>query len=455
MVAEAEAGDISADPFSRFHSARMPTSTLRLPRLAAHYIHHGVGQGLFTSGVLQLEGRPDPIVWVHDCGSESAGGDNLIASGCALLNRLAGGRRRIDILAISHFDSDHISGIKQLLADYEVGTILLPYFPLWSRLVVAFSQPTDPALTNFCVDPVAFLSGLDGARFDRIVFVNPGANPSPEASALYKAPEKFDTDLAAPVTPIEQLAGPTDPVSYHPGVRVEVLHPGQSVSVWGVWEFLPYADPKHAPAPRTRFRQEVAKRLSTLRRADQDTHRVSALNELKSYFDRTFGRGAKARNRISLCLYAGPIETPEHVDRSALKLVEGKPESVAASASYERKAAQLLTGDAYLNTDAAIKRFTRHFGRTHRLRRICSFQVMHHGSRANHHPSVPTMVSPMWSVFSSDPGRKNPHPHAEVRRAYSAFGAMQVDSQTSFVITLDIVPSRSWYVRSDVSLIGA
>ncbi|GAW39763.1 hypothetical protein SH203_00141 [Brevundimonas sp. SH203] len=157
----------------------MPTSTLRLPRLTAHYIHHGVGQGLFTSGVLWLDGRPDPIVWVHDCGSESAGGDNLIASGCALLNRLAGARRRIDILAISHFDSDHISGIKQLLADYEVGTILLPYFPLWSRLVVAFSQPTDPALTNFCVDPVAFLSGLDGARFDRIVFVNPGANPSP------------------------------------------------------------------------------------------------------------------------------------------------------------------------------------------------------------------------------------------------------------------------------------
>lgn len=58
---------------------------------------------------------------------------------------------------------------------------------------------------------------------------------------------------------------------------------------------------------------------------------------------------------------------------------------------------------------------------------------MHHGAEANWHQGVAAAISPLFSVFSSDPERKKwKHPHAPVLRDFWRYGAVQVDKHADF-----------------------
>src|SRR3546814_8043064 len=85
-------------------------------------LFHPVGQGMFASGHLKRTNSNDTeFSWIYDCGSASAGQLEIGA-----VNRLAahlgGPKPRIDLLVISHFDHDHISGIPHLLSRSEEHT---------------------------------------------------------------------------------------------------------------------------------------------------------------------------------------------------------------------------------------------------------------------------------------------------------------------------------------------
>src|SRR3546814_4707900 len=87
-------------------------------------LFHPVGQGMFASGHLKRTNSNDTeFSWIYDCGSASAGQLEIGA-----VNRLAahlgGPKPRIDLLVISHFDHDHISGIPHLLSTFDVKRIL-------------------------------------------------------------------------------------------------------------------------------------------------------------------------------------------------------------------------------------------------------------------------------------------------------------------------------------------
>src|SRR5438105_2163589 len=103
------------------------------------YHFYPVGQGLFSSGSIQRDSEQKPrFLWVYDCGSSS--GEAFIESGIRGLARSAGDPKRIDLLTLSHFDHDHISGVVRLLREFKIGTLLLPYMPLAQRLILAFEE---------------------------------------------------------------------------------------------------------------------------------------------------------------------------------------------------------------------------------------------------------------------------------------------------------------------------
>lgn len=112
-------------------------------------------KGLFSSGKIQ-EDNNDPFVWVYDCGTVST--QRLIDNAIANMNydyQL----EKIDLLVISHFDKDHISGLSKLLSIYKVKHILLPYYSKNIRLALLLQKCiTDPELILYYLDPVnAFL----------------------------------------------------------------------------------------------------------------------------------------------------------------------------------------------------------------------------------------------------------------------------------------------------------
>src|SRR3546814_4980716 len=80
----------------------------------------------------------------------------------------------LDLLVISHFDHDHISGIPHLLSTFDVKRILIPLVPLWARLLVAsqLGLSITQEEQSLILDPVGTLSALpEGNAPDEIVIV--------------------------------------------------------------------------------------------------------------------------------------------------------------------------------------------------------------------------------------------------------------------------------------------
>ena len=75
-----------------------------------------VGQGLFSSGKVSLDNNKE-FIWVYDCGTSSS---QKLLSSCISKMKREYPNEYIDLLAISHFDKDHISGIKELLKNYKI-----------------------------------------------------------------------------------------------------------------------------------------------------------------------------------------------------------------------------------------------------------------------------------------------------------------------------------------------
>ena len=76
-----------------------------------------VGQGQCV--VIEVPTGPCAVL---DCGSTSLGGAGERVLAPFLWSR---GRRRIDLLLVSHADADHVNGLAQLFERFEVGTVLV------------------------------------------------------------------------------------------------------------------------------------------------------------------------------------------------------------------------------------------------------------------------------------------------------------------------------------------
>ncbi|EBK8264292.1 MBL fold metallo-hydrolase, partial [Salmonella enterica subsp. enterica] len=103
--------------------------------LASEVTYHGVGQGLFISGEITSNERS--FIWVYDCGSSSKSGKLLLERKIKNLFKQRNEPIAIDMLVISHFDRDHINGCETLLKTFQVNKVILPYIPLWKRILLA------------------------------------------------------------------------------------------------------------------------------------------------------------------------------------------------------------------------------------------------------------------------------------------------------------------------------
>ena len=124
-----------------------------------------VGQGAFYSELFYDEGKPNGLV-VYDCGTLSS--QKYIKSSIKELRQkfdnssiCENGGINIDILFVSHFHYDHISGITQLLKVFNIKKIVLPVIPQEAYADVYFNnyinerhegKPTIELLEKFLSD---------------------------------------------------------------------------------------------------------------------------------------------------------------------------------------------------------------------------------------------------------------------------------------------------------------
>lgn len=409
---------------------------------------HPVGQGLFCSGELfslcdtSISNPRNLFRWVYDCGTSSKRSllDEAIDQAFTAPLCKQETEPTIDLLVISHFDKDHINGLPKLLKKFHIGMVLLPYIPLWRRLMIAFGakQYIDKDTLRFFINPVAYI--LDqaedaGRNVDRIVFVKGGVSRErstderdgggdiPWAIVIDEGDARDDSggETNQELDDLKQHTAPD---------KIRMLDPGGRLRIPGVYEFAPYNDIDVHPLPGRSieaFRRAVAERAGELITRTADKEKTDDLiRELKREYGDCFGTSAEQRNAISLFLYAGPLHG-------------GSEETISA----------LYTGDGYLVSEEQTNALLNHVGQARRAHLSC-FQVMHHGSRANWHKDLAKKINPTISVFSSDPAHKKlKHPHPEVVDDFGQFCPLQVDQEHG-VTVLNIFPGNpGWKIPAE------
>jgi hypothetical protein len=393
---------------------------------------HPVGQGLFAAGHLIPAGGGPAFTWTFDCGSSSS--QAFVGSAIDRLAAQSGGRDVIDLAVLSHFDGDHISGLVRLLARFKVKTLLIPLVALWQRLLVLFSSRAhvSSADTVLLLDPVPAIRAIAGDRVESIVLVPPSLGdgapsrgppigdpqgPADDGPPQGDRPRRDSGRDGAPVLihdarPARDEAG-ADTV----GPAVSELPSGGVLRVPGLWEFVPYNDARRAVAVDTAFAVAADSLRTRLLHGATDEQRRDALKAMKRHYE-AFYKTSKARNEISLFLYAGSHDATrawmasrmpvaiDHAAEVAALVVPGNPE--------ERRASVLYTGDGYLDRPDAWERLAAYLGPA-RASSLLVLQVMHHGARENWHEGLARSIAPTIAAFAANPANKRlRHPHDEV-----------------------------------------
>ncbi|MDM9586380.1 hypothetical protein QUC26_00060 [Pseudomonas asiatica] len=359
----------------------------------------------------------------------------------------------------------------ELLMKVSVENLLLPYMPLWQRLVliieanITFRAP----LARFLLDPVGFISEIPNANVGRVLFAMPsgergGPARIPEAEPdgrppldeqirtkkIRKAPENVNerNTLEIDIEVIDEVSLPPEDErrrykeEVKSGIEVLYLSAGSAIIVSGFWEFVPYNDASLAGRISKGFKANVEKlRYDLLNEPDPDDKTLALFGLRKAYL-KTFGFGSEERNIISLFLYTGAINRRPYWNSStSYKNRYGWLDYAhRASDVCQTRGAVLYTGDGYLNSQHRFDALSEYLGEE-RMESIHVLQVMHHGSRNNWFPGIAAKIRPKNSVFSSDPTHRGyKHPHAEVLRDFWEFGPIQVDKNNG----VDFEMRLSW-----------
>ncbi len=103
-------------------------------RFSAERYHYPVGQGIFSAQIIR--GPEKKYVCVYDCGSTD--GSKNIPVYANKLAQEAG--EKIDLLVISHFDADHVNGVKELDKIFKIEKIVIPYLSLQERILFLLNK---------------------------------------------------------------------------------------------------------------------------------------------------------------------------------------------------------------------------------------------------------------------------------------------------------------------------
>lgn len=93
--------------------------------------HYPVGQGFFSSQ--QILYGDEKFTCVYDCGSVSEGHDDLLDH---YVEDLRSTTDTINLLFISHFDEDHLNGIKNLINKFCIKKVFIPYLNSFEKLSI-------------------------------------------------------------------------------------------------------------------------------------------------------------------------------------------------------------------------------------------------------------------------------------------------------------------------------
>ena len=384
-----------------------------------------VGQGLFSSGRIQMEDVP-AFHWVYDCGTNSS--PKLIQNAVQKYNQQEN-NADIDLLVLSHFDKDHISGVKELLKNKrKIKRWVVPYYPLWQRLVIAslFDIQPDDEEWAFYQNPIQYFKTDFAEELNETKFLLLPAKENESEISINLEPSDFDDVLSFET--IGKLSNEFDNLEQ----SVHWLNPDKALLLRKgeeQFEFVLYNVPFHllakVPTNLTAFRKQVESIIQS-----HQSNSTDPTPALKTLYTLAFGNGSKNKNIISQYLYIRNIKLPSFWGMGNNHIFDvsiGNENEIAVIPKDKTKNAILYTGDAFLNDLSLLTDLTQSLG-VERMARIYCLQVPHHGSKHNWQQGLAKILSPCISVFSADSQRRNGHPHGEVLKDFAIYTPILVNT---------------------------
>lgn len=374
---------------------------------------HSVGQGLMHSGVVSAENKPwlpgaSLLTTVYDCGtSVGKKGDKNVR----IRREVAALRRRsdsLDALYISHFDTDHVSGLPILLHEFTPRLIVIPATTVAERLLRLVHShgaggvaELDEVTLSMLVDPVEGITALLSGRETEIVELSP----------------EEDDDFGEAPSPQFREAG-DEPNVVYPSATTRGMG-----AVWAdgklLWIVKPWVERS--------VKQASVDFLKHLNVKDDDDLKNQLPNWLKSihterkriesaYKQAVFGAKNRSLNLTSLCLYSGPPSSAEFLASKVSHLrgpghykwfpTNSTPNVLHKSPGW------FGTGDAPFGRHHYVTDFESHYRDV--LRLAGQITVPHHGSRADTSDEFVNLFQP-GTTWLASAGRINffNHPHPD------------------------------------------
>lgn len=307
---------------------------------------HPVGQGAFYSeSFYDAKGQKCRTV-VYDCGSTPKTYvkeeiDSFFSKGDV-----------IDILFISHFDNDHISGLEKLKKTCTIDTVVMPLLNSVQKIYMLSNGVNKTLITN----PESFFAN------SRVVFVQPTNLDNPEEQTVNQ-----DIQYA-------NLASLADPKC--------LINNADRIVFESYWVYIPC---------NYDYTQRRTKLIDNIKKLDEfanvDFENKAQIDDIVKTADKALlGRINKifkdmmpdGANRISMMLYSGPSQSTKGIfAQCELNLFK---DSAILNKLYVGTAA-LYLGDTDLNQSDILEQLSNDIGQL--KENIVILQLPHHGSKKN------------------------------------------------------------------------
>lgn len=363
--------------------------------------HYPVGQGFFSSQQILCDDKN--ITCVYDCGSVSKRHDDLLDK---YMDDLKETTDTIDLLFISHFDKDHLNGIKILADKFCIKRVIIPYLDLFKKLSVFISQGISFNTSMNIENDHNFLDYVIGSR-DNIFSRN-------------------DIEIIIAGSELNTIQ-----IGVIDSTLLTSVDLGSSRKFNGkelFWEFAYFS-----LIPGSGFEQclsdKFKEHLSEELRKDIENNNVESIydnwltisNAYKSAVSDVSKAGVRkddACNSSSLILYSGPSKKPRRYRSYGPYCYYGPYDYVAPARRNPFCLGWLGTGDARLKEYKNIDELERKLG--WRKDRIHTITVPHHGSDKNWRSRFIELFgkggSGVYCIAAADPVYKYKHPHECVVR---------------------------------------
>lgn len=429
-----------------------------------------IGQGGFHATVVHTS-RGNSLSMVIDCGGADESHRSL------LINAFAEGKRQHDILAISHFDEDHINGVDDLRkAGVQFNTVFLPHvevqsYLLWMTLKLSFSEEN----TNELARIVQIGGRLYGGDYGPVVLVGPPvlAPINVQRDDLLEDGNLVDMlsdDAYKAVQSVRGLPGQVFSCSQSLNMKEidwlfrfysrEWTCPEEVKAIWnlpflatlksvvisaqqpmstGAWvtfatDLEAALTAKIAPADAmqvmTLISTKPAKndpRFKPLQNLEQDIKNaknggLSCKNVLSRLYD--LSETLKDYNDASMCVYSGPAQRGTGVRREQFSRLVHLGRRALRTGGLDgvntREVGWISTGDSDFSTQEKLQDFLRHYCSEIALTSI--FVLPHHGSRMSYDTNMDRLrelttnlcEKPLFIAPANPEHKKYRHPHFPV-----------------------------------------